>query len=173
MHIGDKGSIICPLDTENKDNSTKNEHLTWEKASGRSRIIVGLIATLLWAIIITSWYVSPSADGFGSHTQLGIPKCSWVVEYNRPCPTCGMTTAYSLTARGRLITAFITQPAGCIFALVHFALTALLTYIAIAGKYPFYLVVMVNYHAYRILFTAIIVILAGWGWTWLRFTGKI
>ena len=33
-----------------------------------------------------------------------------------PCPTCGMTTAFSHCVRGHWLTSFIVQPAGCLVA---------------------------------------------------------
>ncbi len=160
----------------NKNNDQKIDspgHNSWEKASGKTRLITAVIAVVLWAVVIASWYIVPSEQGYGSHTQLRIPKCSWIVEKDCPCPTCGMTTAYSLAAHGRVIKSFITQPAGCIFALCHFALTGLLSYISITGRYPYYFTAIVNYYAYRILFTIIAITLLGWGWTWLRYKGHI
>ncbi|CAK9020268.1 Uncharacterized protein SCF082_LOCUS14851, partial [Durusdinium trenchii] len=56
--------------------------------------------------------------GHGTHTRLGLPSCSWVVAFDAPCPTCGMTTAVTHAANGDLIGSFLVQPAGAIFSLV-------------------------------------------------------
>lgn len=56
--------------------------------------------------------------GLGTHTQLGLPACPWRVNRDYPCPTCGMTTAFTLAADGRLIDAARTQPAGAMGAIL-------------------------------------------------------
>ncbi len=170
LHKSRKYIIMQNLETENCKKNTPNTFQSWEPVSGTIRLLLALLAVILWAVIFASWYVTPSPDGYGSHIQLAIPKCSWITEKNRPCPTCGMTTAYSLTIRGRIIQAFITQPAGCVFAVCHIILTLLLTYMVIVGKHPTHMTAMVNYFAYRILFTIVFITLAGWAWTWLRFS---
>ncbi|MBN2063304.1 MAG: DUF2752 domain-containing protein [Sedimentisphaerales bacterium] len=118
-------------------------------------------------------HVKPEVQGFGSHRQLSLPECSWITQKDMPCPTCGMTTAYSLTVRGRLIRALTTQPAGCLLALAHLALAFLLAIVAISGKYPQNFAIWANYHALRLLLIAVIIVLAGWGWTILRFKEMI
>ncbi len=143
--------------------------LTWVKCGPGKRAICGIVAFFLCIILTLAYYVKPEAQGFGSHKQLSLPECGWITQKNMPCPTCGMTTAYSLTVRGRLIRALITQPAGCLLALTHLALTFLLSIVAIYGKYPQSFVIWANYHALRLLFVAVIIVVAGWGWTILRF----
>lgn len=56
----------------------------------------------------------PSTDGHGTHTRLGLPPCGWVVVFHKPCPTCGMTTAFSHAAKGDFLTALRTQPMGLV-----------------------------------------------------------
>ncbi len=147
-----------------------NEHVNhcWEDTSVKARFVNGMLAITFWVIIVIAWNIVPSQQGFGSHQQIGIPQCQWIKESNTPCPTCGMTTAYSLTVRGRIVSAFLTQPAGCIFAIVHIFLTGLFSWIAISGKYPFYFTAWVNYNTYKIIIYVILLVLSGWGFTYLR-----
>ena len=140
----------------------------WQETSIKSRLIVFIIAILFWAVLVVAWNVNPAPDGYGSHQQIGIPKCQWIKESNTPCPTCGMTTAYSLTVRGRLISAIITQPAGTILAITHIFLTGLFSIIAVRGKYPVYFTAWANYNTIRIIIIYVIIILIGWGITYLR-----
>ena len=74
---------------------------------------VGLVSM---AVFATAAWLSPSADGGGTHKQLGLPSCGWIVAADIPCPTCGMTTAFSYTVRGKLIPAFRAQPFGMLAA---------------------------------------------------------
>lgn len=61
--------------------------------------------------------LEPSVEGHGTHMQLGMAPCGWVVAFGRPCPTCGMTTAVAHATRGDFLNSLITQPAGAAFAL--------------------------------------------------------
>jgi len=54
----------------------------------------------------------PSPTGTGTHCQLGLPPCGMLETTGLPCPTCGMTTAFSLAAHGRFVEALATQPFG-------------------------------------------------------------
>ncbi len=92
----------------------------------RTRLIAALVFVFCAAILGTAAWLSPSASGIGTHTQLGLAECPWKIEHGYICPTCGMTTAFSLAAHGRLIDAFIVQPAGAFFAV----LTAMSLWIA-------------------------------------------
>ena len=155
------------------DNHFKKEHNNdlnpyWETTSIKARLILTIIAIAFWTVVIIAWNIVPDAKGFGSHQQIGIPKCQWIRESNTPCPTCGMTTAYSLTVRGRIVSAFLTQPAGCILAITHIILTGLFSWIAISGKYPFYFTAWVNYNTNKLIISLIIIILLGWFLTYLR-----
>lgn len=76
-------------------------------------LALGALAPLVVGAILT-----PSVDGHGTHTQLGMPKCGWVIAFDRPCPTCGMTTAVTHAAHGDLVGAAAAQPAGAVFALL-------------------------------------------------------
>lgn len=46
-----------------------------------------------------------------------LPECGWITIFDLPCPTCGMTTAFSHAANGNLPASFLTQPLGALLAL--------------------------------------------------------
>ncbi|KAA0216262.1 MAG: DUF2752 domain-containing protein [Leptolyngbya sp. PLA3] len=85
-------------------------------ARGRRAAGLALLAGCLGVLSVAS-LLQASPDGHGTHTQMGLPACSWVQLWNFPCPTCGMTTAFAHAAQGRLLTALGTQPAGLFVAL--------------------------------------------------------
>jgi hypothetical protein len=62
--------------------------------------------------------LTPSAAGHGTHGQLGLPPCGWVLAMGRPCPSCGMTTAFAHAADGELARAAWAQPAGLLLAVL-------------------------------------------------------
>lgn len=57
-------------------------------------------------------FLKPNPRGVGTHAQLGLPECGLMRTTGLPCPTCGMTTAFAQTVRGRWLAAFNVQPAG-------------------------------------------------------------
>ncbi len=61
--------------------------------------------------------LTPSTQGIGTHTQLGLDPCSFEQATGLPCATCGMTTTFALATHARPIDAFLNQPAGFLLAL--------------------------------------------------------
>jgi hypothetical protein len=58
----------------------------------------GVLVTLL----IVARLLQPSADGFGTHQQLGLPPCSSQQLFGFRCPACGMTTSWAHLTRGQV-----------------------------------------------------------------------
>jgi hypothetical protein len=69
------------------------------------------------ALLALATLLSPAPEGHGTHTQLGLPACSFHAWTGLPCPGCGVTTAACLVAHGELERAFLTQPFGAALAL--------------------------------------------------------
>lgn len=80
----------------------------------RAALVFACCVTLL---SVAAW-LRPDRSGMGSHQQLGLPACNMVTVTGYPCPTCGMTTAFTYTVRGRWISAFQAQPAGFALAIM-------------------------------------------------------
>ncbi|MBL4591009.1 MAG: DUF2752 domain-containing protein [Phycisphaerales bacterium] len=58
---------------------------------------------------IASW-MSPSDHGHGTHTQLGLAPCAWAVWFDKPCPSCGMTTSFAHAGEGHWVQSAKAQP---------------------------------------------------------------
>ena len=86
------------------------------------RVLGAIFAVVFAAVLGVAVWLSPDPAGHGTHTQLGFAPCAWMENYNTPCPTCGMTTAFSHAAHLHPVRAFLTQPAG--FVLAVFTATA-------------------------------------------------
>lgn len=74
---------------------------------------IGLSAGFLLALAL-----EPDPRGYGTHQRLGLPECTFLTLFNRPCPGCGMTTSFSNFVRGRWRDAYESNPAGLLLALV-------------------------------------------------------
>ncbi|MCE2885121.1 MAG: DUF2752 domain-containing protein [Planctomycetaceae bacterium] len=75
------------------------------------------VAAATGSLLVVAWMLPPASDGFGTHRALGLPPCSWPARFGLPCPSCGMTTAFALASKGRIVESFATQPMGCVLAL--------------------------------------------------------
>jgi len=81
------------------------------------RLVAAVVAAGLLALLAVAAWLTPAQQGHGTHEQLGMYRCGWVVAFNKPCPTCGMTTAFAHAAEGDLWASFVTQPMGALLAL--------------------------------------------------------
>lgn len=75
-------------------------------------------ATALLAILITAASIPPSPAGTGSHTRLGLSRCTFMDRTGIPCPSCGMTTSFAWLVRGNVLASAYTQPMGCLLAIL-------------------------------------------------------
>jgi hypothetical protein len=73
-------------------------------AAAAGLALVGLVAVAA--------RLAPDKRGFGTHEQLGWPSCQVRLWTGRPCPTCGMTTAWSHAVRGQWGAAFAASTGG-------------------------------------------------------------
>lgn len=89
-------------------------------------LLSGFVCLLCVSLLVVAARLDPEPAGVGTHSQLGLAPCGFLDSTGLPCATCGMTTSFALAADGRLITAFITQPAGALLALIV-AIAALLS----------------------------------------------
>lgn len=88
------------------------------RATLGDRIGSGVIAILCLTVLSLGAWLSPAAQGHGTHKQLGLAPCMWAVTLDRPCPTCGMTTSFSHAGEGSWILAAKTQPMGALLVLI-------------------------------------------------------
>lgn len=132
------------------------------RATLRGRATAGLIAAGAMGWLFVAGSLRPDPSGTGTHEQLGLPPCGFQARTGYPCPTCGMTTAFALTARGRLIIALLTQPAGALAALAVFAIAIGGFYVCLAGKRLDLFWLAWNWRA--ILIGSLAVALLAWGY---------
>ena len=86
----------------------------------------GLVWAGLAGVFALSAWLRPDASGLGTHTQLHLPPCGFYEVFHKPCPSCGMTTAFAWMMHGRPLEAVRAQPAG---AAVFLAALALFVYL--------------------------------------------
>lgn len=77
---------------------------------------VGLLGLLSVAAML-----KPSPLRCGTHQQLGLPPCTFLFLFGRPCPTCGMTTAWAHLVRGHWTDACRANVGGMLLAMLAIA----------------------------------------------------
>ncbi len=82
--------------------------------------IVGAALFLPTAVVLAiATQLTPSAEGYGTHRQLGLGSCTFLSLFGIPCPMCGMTTTFAHLAHLHVVQGTLNQP----FGLVLFLLT--------------------------------------------------
>ncbi len=88
------------------------------------------------ALLAVAVWLEPDPRGYGTHERLGSGPCGMLVVTGLPCPTCGMTTAFSHTVRGHWVRAFLAQPAGFLLALGTVGLAGVSLWTLVLGRWP-------------------------------------
>lgn len=86
-------------------------------ATKSTRLIAAFVAAGCLAVLFVGSRLDPDPRGHATHQQLGLGPCGWAMVFNKPCPTCGMTTSVAHAARLDLVSAFKAQPMGLLIAL--------------------------------------------------------
>lgn len=117
---------------------------------------------------IAAW-LQPSPAGHGTHQALGLAPCGWMSGMGIPCPTCGMTTAFSYAAHGELLAALRAQPMGLLLAVGTAAVGLVSAQVALTGSRLGH-VLGARFTPRTILLLAGLALLA-WGWKLLAVRG--
>lgn len=72
------------------------------------------------AVMITAMMLTPNPVGHGTHTQLGLPPCGFLMVTGLPCPGCGLTTCFTHMIRGEVVMACRANSFGVALFLVSF-----------------------------------------------------
>ncbi len=104
------------------------------RASVGERVTAALAATIALTPLVIAANLVPDPTGMGTHRQLGLPGCGWLVAFGKPCATCGMTTAFSRMTHGQPVAAFAGQPAGAMLALVCATVVWVALHTAVLGS---------------------------------------
>ncbi|MEM9108504.1 MAG: DUF2752 domain-containing protein [Planctomycetota bacterium] len=102
-------------------------------ASWLHRLTSSGIALACAGPLIVAAMLTPSSDGVGTHTQMGLPECGFKLATGYPCATCGCTTAFAHAADGSFLTSLMTQPFGAVLALSLSMLALIAGWSALSG----------------------------------------
>ncbi len=130
------------------------EHPLWGRLYAAG-VLAGAVA-----LLVTAAFLDPGDRTIGTHEQLGLGACGFYVVTGIPCPTCGMTTAYAYTVRGRLLRALWAQPAGLVLAIATAATGIAAAVAVVTGRRP-----SVNWYRVnplRCIWAATLVLVLAW-----------
>jgi Protein of unknown function (DUF2752) len=82
------------------------------QALARTRLGWAALAAASFSVLLIARELTPSASGLGTHTQLGLPPCGFLLLFHLPCPACGLTTAFAHLAHGSLRASLTAHPLG-------------------------------------------------------------
>jgi hypothetical protein len=82
--------------------------------SPRKRLLLAAIGLAACTALATARTLTPDQRGYGTHEQLGWAPCWFRRVVGRPCPSCGMTTAWAHAVRGELGAALRANAGGAI-----------------------------------------------------------
>ena len=109
------------------------ERLLSGQSAWRTRLAPAFFFALSTGILVLAAWFNPDDKGHGTHTQLGLPDCSFKLSTGMPCPTCGCTTSFALAADGRVIDAFSNQPFGAALAVFTAVISLISGYAMMTG----------------------------------------
>jgi hypothetical protein len=96
-------------------------------SGGAARLRGAALVLSCGTVLAVAVSLTPRASGQGTHQELGLPACSFLVQTGYPCPSCGLTTSVVAMAHGQIRQAFRAQPFGAVLfmALVVLAVVGL------------------------------------------------
>lgn len=102
--------------------------------SRRSRFFAAIVGVGLSAALLLASQLRPDPRGWGTHEQLGLPPCTFLILSGKRCPACGMTTAWAHFTHGRLADALRTHAAGTLLAVVALVVALAALVVAVRGR---------------------------------------
>ena len=89
--------------------------------SSTVRCSQAVLGCALVALLGVAAWLEPDARGRGTHRQLGLPPCTFVMLFDQPCPSCGMTTSWAHMVRGQFVRALRANVGGTLLAALAIA----------------------------------------------------
>jgi len=102
--------------------------------SSMDRVVWALLLFTASSVLVASRVLTPSPTGVGTHEQLGLPPCGFLVWFGVPCPACGLTTAFAHLAHFDLVASLSANPMGLPLFVVTLAFVPLALHALVRGR---------------------------------------
>jgi len=89
--------------------------------SKRLRLWLAASGVVLLVLLAIAGRLRPDPRGWGTHEQLGLRPCTFLILFGKPCPSCGMTTAWAHLVQGHVVSAFRVHASGALLGIVAVA----------------------------------------------------
>ena len=99
------------------------------------------------------------------YVQLGLPKCSSVQMFGKPCPACGMTTSFALLTHGDVVNSMRANWVGTLMCAAVIVLTPWLLVSAVRGR----LLWVRNGELFSTIILSGLLLLMVGRWAWIMF----
>lgn len=98
-------------------------------------LAVGLVLVFVVAVRLNPYDHDGRPLTMQTHMQLGLPPCKFYEMFNKPCPSCGLTTSFALLMHGDLTGSVRANAVGTLLAAFCFALVPWSLLVALRGRY--------------------------------------
>jgi len=105
------------------------------RLSGEHRLSAAILGLALIVPLVVARGLEPDPRNRGTHRQLGLPPCTVVVLFGRPCPACGMTTACAHLVRGHWTNALRANAGGALLGILDLVAVPWLLLSAACGRW--------------------------------------
>lgn len=141
-------------------------------ARTRRRLLAAPVAAGTGGVLGLAAWLEPASAGLGTHEQIGLPECGWILSMDLPCATCGMTTAFAHAADGHLLASLAAQPFGALLAVATAAafLAAVVTLVSGSGVL---LMIAGRWWTTRTPWVLGVMLIAAWAWKIARHRGVL
>ena len=89
----------------------------------------------LLILLGTAAMLDPNPQGLGTHQQLGLPPCSFIMLFGVRCPACGMTTSWSHLMHAQILQSAHANSGGMLLALTSLILSPWMVASAALGRW--------------------------------------
>lgn len=120
-HLGGPGMNPPSMPESTNDTETVLDAIPVLADSVRGTLVgmaLGITGVFVLAALINPYETDGTARNMGTHKQLGLADCGFLVVTGLPCPSCGMTTSFALLVRGDLINSLRANTAGTLLAIL-------------------------------------------------------
>lgn len=76
------------------------------------KLVAAALLLISSSVLAVASRLTPAVSGYGTHTQLGLPPCYFLLVTHLPCPSCGLTTCFAWAVRLHFGKAFLSNPFG-------------------------------------------------------------
>lgn len=146
---------------------------------GVRRALLGMAGGLVVVFAVAAWLDPYDEEGrprhLETHTQIGLPPCTFYQLTGLPCPSCGLTTSFALLMHGDLPNSVRANVVGTVLAAFWLALIPWSLASALGRRLFF--VVSVERALTRIVLLFVVLLLTRWlfvlgGAGWRRLLGS-